>query len=630
MKKPIKKRKIDFGLSFGDSVIGMESKLRLPSDEQMKNSLAWEEGEIQSEKTASISPWRLVPVQIVFAFLIILLGARAFKLQVIEGANFLNRSEGNHVLIKISHAPRGVIYDRNGKVLVRNKPGFRLAVRKVDLPKNWEKKIDELSILIGKSKTEMVDLVKKSKTDSVTIAQDLTNEQIITLKTSSAKFPWLDIELNPKREYVYKEALSAVLGYTRETSKEDLKRTDTTPYSAGDQVGKSGVEESFESTLRGANGYQLIKVDSQGKQQGILFETKPVAGNDVTVSIDSELQKFVYENLTKVLQDKGGTGGSAIVTDPVSGEVLAMVSVPTFDANIFSNAISARAYSDLINDPGHLLLNRAIGSSYPPASTFKLIVALSGLETGTINKDTKINDTGFFTLGDVVFNNWLWTDHRQIEGEISVVRAIARSNDTFFYNLGYRLGVDKIAEFSKNFGLGAKTGIELTGETLGLVPTRAWKEENFDQIWFPGETINYSIGQGYLLVSPLQLNQVTSVFANGGKLVAPTLTHNKPLKVVRENLGKAENIAIVQEGMYQNTVGDGNVSYLFQSFPIKTAGKTGSAESGGENKSHSWYTGYAPFDTPKIAVTVMVERAGHGSEVSAPVVKNIFKWYFKL
>lgn len=630
MKKTSKKRKIDFGFSFGDSVIGLESKLRLSSDSQVKKSIEWEDGDIISENSNQVSPWRLVPIYIGFALAIILLSARAFKLQVIEGSNFLNRSEGNHVLIKISHAPRGVIYDRNGKILVRNKPGFRLAVRKIDLPDDWEKKIIELAKLIGKDQTEMVSTIKKTKTESITIAEDLTNEQIITLKTSTDDFPWLDIELNPKREYVYKEALAAVLGYSREASEEDLKRTDTIAYSAGDQVGKAGIEQTYESTLRGVNGYQLVKVDSEGKQQGILFETKPQAGNDVTLSIDADLQKFVYDNLSQVLADKGGTGGSAVVTDPTNGEVLAMVSVPTFDDNLFSAAISPNQYGDLINDPGHLLLNRAIESSYPPGSTFKLIMALAGLETNTITKDTKINDTGFFTLGDIVFNNWLWTDHHQTEGEINVIRAISRSNDTFFYNLGYKLGVDKISEYSKIFGLGQKTGVELSGETAGLVPTRDWKEKTFDQIWFPGETINYSIGQGYLLVSPIQLNQVTAAFANGGSLVKPTFNHNANAKVVRSNFAKPENIEIVKEGMYQNTVGDGNVSYLFRTFPLKNAGKTGSAESGGENKSHSWYTGFAPFDNPKLAVTVMVERAGHGSEISAPVVKNIFKWYFKI
>ncbi len=630
MKKSKKNKIVDFGFSFGDSIEGLESKLRLPSDSKVKSSQDWTDEPIETEQSSGPSPWRLVPVYIGFSLLIILLGARAFKLQVIEGSNFLNRSEGNHVQIRVTHAPRGVVYDRNGKVLVRNKPGFRLAVRKIDLTKNWQQKISEIASLIGKDKKELISTVEKAKTDSVTIAEELSNEQVITLKTSQDKFPWLDIELNPRRDYVYGAALAAVLGYTREASEADLAQTEVPRYSAGDQVGKAGIEQSFESKLRGESGYQLIKVDSEGKKQGVLFETKPVAGEDITLSIDADLQKFVYDNLMKVLEDKGGTGGSAVVTDPSSGEVLAMASVPTFDNNIFSNTLGSKQYSDLVNDPGHLLLNRAAGSSYPPGSTFKLIMAAAGLEIGTIKKDTKINDIGYFTLGDVTFNNWLYAANQKTEGEISVVRALARSNDTFFYNLGYRMGVDKISDYSKSFGLGAKTGIELADETAGLVPTRAWKEKTFDQVWFPGETINYSIGQGYLLVSPLQMTSVTGFFANGGKILAPTLVHNKDKKIIKENFIKPENIAVVQEGLFENTVGDGNVSYLFKTFPMKTAGKTGSAESGGENNSHSWYSGYAPYDDPKIAVTVMVERAGHGSEVSAPLVKNIFKWYFKI
>lgn len=627
MKKNNKGRKIDFGFSFSESIEGLQAKLTLPSESQMRNFLSRTQ-DAATEKSLGISPWRLVPVYIIFALVFIILGARAFQLQIIEGSNFLNKSEGNHVLIKINHAPRGVIYDRNGKVLVRNTPGFRLAVRRIDLPKNWQKQVDLLAKLLGKDSQDLINTINKSKTESVTIAQDLSNEQIITLKTSEDNFSWLDIELNPKRDYVYGSALAAVLGYTRETSEQDLARKDVAAYSAGDQVGKAGIEESFENELRGSNGFQLLKVDSQGKKQGVLFETKAVAGGDVTLSIDAQLQQFVYDNLLQVLKDKGGTGASAVVEDPFSGEILALVSVPTFDNNLFSKPLTSEEYSNLVNDPGYLLLNRAIGSSYPPGSTFKLVMAAAGLETGTITKDTKINDTGFFTLGDVTFNNWLWTDHHQTEGEISIVRAISRSNDTFFYNLGYRLGVDNISKYSQEFGLGKKTGIELAGETAGLVPSRDWKEKTFNQIWFPGETINYSIGQGYLLISPLQLNQITTFFANGGKLIKPTLIHSSILNVVSEDLVKPENIAIVQEGMYQNTVGDGNVAYLFKNYNVKTAGKTGSAESGGENKAHSWYTGYGPIDKPQLAITVMVERAGHGSEISAPLTKKIFEWWF--
>ena len=626
MKK--QRRKIDLGVLFGESIQGLENKLRLPKDRQVANSLHWDEEEPMQESN-QISSWRLVPVYVVAALVFVGLVGRAFSLEVINGSSFLNKSEGNSVQIQITHAPRGIIYDRNGKVLARNKPGFRIAVRKIDLPKSWQGAVAEVAELIKADAASWEKKISESKQDSVTVATDLTNEQIISLRANEEKYPWLDIEVYPIREYPYGEATAQLLGYTSEASVEDLQQKTATPYTAGDQVGKAGVEASFESALRGANGYNLIKINSQGKRQGSLFETGAVAGNDITLSIDIDLQKYVYDQLTEELKNNGGRGASAVVQDPGTGEVLALVSIPSYNNNIFSGKLSNTDYQNLVNNPGHLLLNRPISSSFPPGSTFKLVVASAGLETGTIKKDTKITDTGFIKLGDITFNNWLWLDHHRTEGDISVVRAISRSNDTFFYRLGQMLGVETIASFARQFGLGEKTGIELPGETPGLVPDSAWKEATFNQVWFPGETLNFAIGQGYLLISPLQLNRITSVFANGGKLIRPTILHNGETKIERQNFLKPDTIAIVREGMYQNTVGDGNVSYLFNSFNIKSAGKTGSAESGGQNRSHAWYTAYAPFDIPKIAVTIMFERSGNGSEVSAPIVKKIFSWYLK-
>lgn len=286
-----------------------------------------------------------------------------------------------------------------------------------------------------------------------------------------------------------------------------------------------------------------------------------------------------------------------------------------------------KEYQALVNDPRSLLLNRPVESSFPPGSTYKLVVAASGLEVGAINKDSKILDTGFIELGDVTFNNWYWLESQKTEGEIGIVRALARSNDTFFYRLGQMLGEEQIYKTSLEFGLGQKTGIELPHENVGLIPNADWKREKFGEVWYPGETLNMAIGQGYLLISPLQLNGMTNVFANGGKLLKPTLIKGNGGKVVKENFLKPETITSVEEGMYANTYGDGNVSYLFNNYKTKSAGKTGSAESGGE-KPHSWYTAYAPYPDPKISLTIMFERVGHGSEVSAPVAKNIFNWYF--
>ena len=618
-----------FGILFGESIFGHNAGKALPRAEQVRSSRDWEESQEEHSIVRTVSPWRLVPIYIVLALFVILLVGRAFKLQMIDGETFLGRSQGNHVFIAVDYAPRGVVYDRNGKVLVRNKPGFRVAVRRVDLPKDWEEQIKKVSPLISANAAELIQKIKKDNADSITLETNLTNEQIISLRSQEEDFPWLTIEIYPKREYLYGEALALVLGYTGESSEEDLKRADTTPYIIGDQVGKAGVEKTFERELRGANGYQLVKVDSRGKKQGTLFATKPVLGNDITLSIDADLQKFIYDQLKETLANKGGSGASAVVSDPKTGEILALVSAPSYDNNLFSKPLTSTEYQALINNPSSLLLNRPIESSFPPGSTYKLVVAAAGIEVGAITKDSKILDTGFIQLGDVTFNNWLWLEKQKTEGELGIVRALARSNDTFFYRLGQMLGEEQIYKTSLDFGLGKPTGIELPNETAGLIPNAAWKEQKYGEVWYPGETLNMAIGQGYLLLSPTQLTSVTNVFANGGKLLRPTIIRGNGGKTIKENFLKPETIKSVQEGMYANTYGDGNVSFLFNNFKIHTAGKTGSAESGGDNQPHSWYTAYAPYEDPKISVTVMFERAGHGSEVSAPVVRNIFNYYLK-
>lgn len=625
----MKHNKNNLGVLFGESIEGLEAKLQLPSTEDIDRSSDWDDA-IGDKNHESISSWRLVPLFVIISLLLVVLAAQAFKLQVINGASFLNQSEGNHVLVKVDHAARGIIYDRNGKALVLNTPGFRIAVRKVDLPKGWEIKVSEIAKLINLNDKSLIDKINKSNEDQITLATDLTNNQIITLETNSDKYPWLDIEIYPQRSYSFGQTIGSLLGYSAEASSNDLKRTDTVPYSAGDQVGKAGVEASFEKILRGANGYNLTKIDSRGKSQGTLFQTKPVSGGDVNLSIDIDLQKFVYDSLVKVLQDKGGLGGSAVVMNPSTGEVLALASVPSYDNNLFSKPISTSNYNQILNQPGNPLLNRPLATAYPPGSTFKLFVGSAGLETGIIKPDTKILDTGFITSNGITFNNWLWLTQHRTDGEISIVRALARSNDIFFYKLGLSLGVDKISAEANNFGFGQLTGIELPGEVSGLVPTPAWKEEHVGESWYPGDTINYGIGQGYLLATPLQLARATAVFANGGNLVTPTIVKTDKPKVARTSFLKSETISTIKEGMFQNTLGDGNVSVLFNNYKIKTAGKTGSAEAGDNTKPDAWYTAFAPFDNPQIVVTVMIEKGGHGADLSAPMTKNIFNYYFKL
>ena len=626
------KRKFFPGVLFGENIEKNKSRGSLPSRDRLDRADKWVgKGLFELSSNTSVtkvSRWRVALLYIFFALALTALLVRSFELQVIEGDSFLGKAEDNRYKVRIAHAPRGVVYDRNGKVLARNTPAFNVALDTNSLPEEDEEEvIKKLSQILELSISEIKDSLKQETGDSIIIKSNISHETALTLETK--EMPGVEVEVNPRREYPYAETLAHLIGYTSEVSRDELENPYSTPHQLGDRVGRAGVEKSFEDILRGANGYDLIKVDALGKKQGSLVTTRPIAGNDITLSIDADLQKKVSTTLKKWLKNSGSRAGSALVSNPYTGEILALVSYPSFDNNIFEEGLTQKKYSSLTNDKDKPLLNRAIGASYPPGSTFKLVTAAAGLESGNINPETLIVDTGFVKLGDQVFNNWLWLDHGEKEGAINVVRAIARSNDTFFFKLGQMVGERAIQDMAKKFSFGSTTGVNLPSETAGLVPTEQWKLDTKGEVWFPGETLNLAIGQGDLLASPLQLSIVTSAYANGGRVIKPTVLKVDEPEVIRSNFLSSRTINTVRAGMYGNTRGDGNVSYLFNSFKIKSAGKTGTSESG-TKKPHAWYTAYAPYDKPEIVVTVMAEHAGHGSEVSAPATKEILKWYFKI
>jgi len=631
MKKFPKK----LGAAFPEGLEASKKRKGRPGAEELVVAKDWLGKDFFGRKAHAEADFRLsaaflAPIYFLFAACPIILLARAFDLQVIQGKLFLEKAEGNQIRLQVSHAPRGVIFDRDGKILAQNGPGFRLLVDSSKLPK--EKKgqvVARLSSILGIPAAAIEENLKKASSgDEITITNDLAEDKARIIEADESDLPGVVLEVSPLRVYPYKEVTAHILGYTAEADADDLARKSAVPYSLGDKVGKAGAEAAFEKTLRGKNGYRLVKVTAAGAKKGEIYQSEPVPGQAVTLSIDVELQKFVYEALEKKLREVGAKAGSAVVLDSSTGEILALVSLPSYDDNLFSKGLTTQTYQALVSSPDKLLLNRAVGASYPPGSTFKMVTATAGLETKTITKETKIVDTGFITLGSRVFVNWLWHDQHKTEGSINVVRAIARSTDTFFYQLGQSVGEEQIAKYAFDLGLGKETGIELPGEVSGLVPTPEWKLKTKGESWYPGETLNLSIGQGDLLVTPLQLTMVTAAFANGGKRLIPTILKTDTPKLVSEKFLKKETIEVVREGLYQDTVGDGNVGWLFGGFKISSAGKTGSAESGQE-QPHAWYTAYAPHPSAKIVVTVQAEYAGHGSEVCAPVVKQIFEWYFR-
>ncbi|MDP2671125.1 MAG: penicillin-binding protein 2 [bacterium] len=623
-------KKDKLGPVFAENIEQAERKSRLVDNDQLKESIVWGTEKESLYTSKQISPWRVLPLYLFFLISFLALSAKAFSLQVIQGGSFLNEAEGNHVRIVTTHAPRGAILDRNGKILSQSKPGFSVVIDPQSWPENYSKEIKELAKLLKVRAGQIEKKIKASNgSDLIQIRSNIDHATAISLQAQEEKFPGVLVEINPLREYLSPKIFSPIIGYTSETSEEDLKDL-SKAYQPGDKVGRVGAEAAFEDRLRGANGYDLIRVDAGGKRAGTLVHTEAVSGNDITLSIDSDLQKFIYERVKNAMKVSKGKSAAVVAMNPKTGEILSMVSFPSFDNNLFAKGLTQNEFTRLFNDPNFPLLNRALSSGFPPGSTFKLVMAAAGLETGTVSPETKFVDTGFLRLGTITFQNWLWREKHRTDGTINITRALARSNDIYFFRLGQKLGVDNIDKYAALFGLGEKTGVELPGEAAGLIPSPTWKQETKGLPWYPGETLNVSIGQGDTLVTPLQLASVTSAIANGGNLLRPTILPTKTADYQRKNFLKPKTLGVIVDGMIGNQRGDGNTGYLFHNFPIPTAGKTGSAETGLAKKIDGWYTVFAPVKNPEIVITTLVERGNaHGGEIWGPEVKKILQWWFE-
>ncbi|HLC87833.1 MAG TPA: penicillin-binding transpeptidase domain-containing protein [Patescibacteria group bacterium] len=588
-----------FGKAFGDElkktarVSGHFHRQKVSPFEIGENLLFI--GSDGDEATNLISPWTKSLIAILLIGIFALLTGRVFHLQVVRGKENLELADSNRIQIKTVHAPRGVIYDRNGKILAANAPGFR---------------------------------VLSASSSGSQKAVYITREEALNWEVKDDP-RLINLEIDSLRTYAFNEKASHILGYLSEITGDELKQEKYSNYKIGDKIGRSGIEEAYEKTLKGIDGGEIIEVDASGRRLRTIREKPAVPGQNLILTVDIDLQSQVFDRLSDAVKKAGSCCAAAVVTDPKTGEILALVSLPGYNPGQLGQALVAA------NSP---LLNRVIAGEYPPGSTFKIASGLAGLESGKITAETKFEDTGIMALGPYTFANWNFTQYgRKEEGLLDLPAALKRSNDIFFYQLGQSVGEKGIAEVAKKLGFGKKIGIDILGEEAGLVPDPDWKKKNIGEVWYPGDTLHMAIGQGFLLSTPLQVSNLISFIASGGKQYPPHLgLEIKDSKRGSVKQFKYDPVRIDANMNYLNLIKtgleevpkSGGTAWPFFTFPVRTAGKTGTAEFGDVKKTHAWYTAYAPVDDPKITATVLIEGGGEGSSVASPVVKEIFRWYF--
>ena len=603
-------------------------------------------------------PGRRHPVFAVLRALVILLFGilivQLVRLQVIQGDEYAQRAEINALREVQMPAARGLILDREGRPLVLNAARFSAAIVPGDLPERGEVGVfRQLERVTGVPAEEierkvLAGIELRGPFEPVVIKPDVDEETALMLRELEPVTPGLKLLMEPTREYLAGALLSHTLGYVGPISEDEYEELKDHGYLVQDHVGKTGVELTYESVVRGRPGKKLVEVDALGRELKVISERRSLDGSNLVVTIDLDLQKAVKETLEQYTAE--GDNAAAVVMDIRSGEILAMVSLPDFDNNVFSGPISEEDLAALVEAPGKPLVNHAIAERYAPGSTFKTIVGAAALQEGIATASTTITSHGYITVENeydpnvvYVFRDWAAL------GALDFYGGIAMSSDVYFYYLaggkadeGFAgLGEARVARYARAFGLGEPTGIDLPGESAGLVPDAQWKEESVGESWFVGDTYNFGIGQGYLSVTPLQLITSVSAIGNGGKVLRPHLLlevrdgHGNVLQRFEQGVrgtvpAEPGYLEIVKEAMRQSVSQGVAEEAAVQG--IEVAGKTGTAEFGparydGSYETHGWFVGFAPYDEPEVAVVVFFQR-GSGGEVAAPAASAILDYYF--
>ena len=577
---------------------------------------------------------RLQFLSVVIVLIIAVLIGRAGYLQVYDGELYARLAEGNRIRIIPAEAARGTFYDRNGELLVTNRPGFAVSLLPLTEPVSPEV-IARVSKLIH---VPIAEIQQKIDThvgfDPIRIKTDVLPDIVTLIEEQKDDYPGVVIEVLPIRDYIYGEYAAHVFGYVSEINEEELERRKNEGYKSGYIIGKFGLERIYDKEVRGINGGDQVEVDVSGRPVQLLGRQSPVPGNDLVLTIDKHLQEAAEQAVDAQLAIVHANAAAAVVMNPQTGEVLAMVSRPAFNPNLFAGGISTQNWNVLNNNPYHPMDNKAITGEYPPGSTFKIVTGTAALAEHKVTPQEKIFDAG---------HHWIIPKTNaggEALGWINFQDAMAHSDNVYFYEMGNRLGVDALERYARMFGLGTRTGIDLPYEAEGLVPNRKYKAENYeDGEWYLSETFDAAIGQGFNLVTPLQAAMVMGEIAANGKRYQPHLVQRivdvngntvrefQP-KLLSELDVSPSVIRNVQEGLHSVTK-IGTAAGVFAGFPIDIAGKTGTAENS-QGRDHGWFVAYGPYVNPNIVVAVIVEQGGFGSLSAVPIGRRVMEAAFRL
>lgn len=557
--------------------------------------------------------------------------ARSFDLQIIRGEENRNLAQGNWVKAVSILPERGVIKDRNGEILVRNKPAFSLELNLHPCrsavggyTKNCSQIIKDLQSFVEINPVQIERELLLGKT-TIILARNLTKEQIIPVEANISLFPGLSVLVTPQRDYLYKDIFAHLIGYIG--------------FGGGNVAeveGKDGVEKRYDYVLAGVSGSKTVQVDSAGQELAVLSEKRSMPGTEISLYADLGLQKKAYELLEEKVRKGEADAGAVVAQNPQTGGVLALVSYPSFNPNKISGGLTQKEYAEILEGSNFPFFNRAVSAVYPPGSLFKMIMAPAVLEEKIAAESFSIFDPGFIQVGSFIYRNWNPSGH----GQVDLRRALQVSNDTYFYTMGggygsvKGLGIENISKWAKKFGLGEKTGIDIPGEVAGYVPDGTGRK------WYLGDTYITSIGQGDLLTTPLQMNTVASYFANTAKILRPQVlksisdSKEKEAGTLAEEIASRHTVQVVREGL-KLAVEPGGTGYPLFDFPVRhpgieLAGKTGTSEYDNptREKTHAWFTVFGPYDKAEIVLTVLLEGGGSGADDAAPIAKELLDYWF--